>query len=405
MAQMAEAHAIPPEWAPARDLIAEVRALGRSTLGVEIESRFRESIANDESLEAMAESGLLGLTLPVEWGGRGRDYTALAAVCEELGAIDVAHQISLTVHLALVAMTILQWGTDEQKRRWLPALASGREIGTFGLTEPGAGSDVAALRMRANPVEGGYLLNGEKTWISAANQATVFLLFATVDPARRHHGITCFIVPRKTDGLSTTELRGKLGARAGDTGSVHCDDVFVADDQVLGHVGEGFVVALAALGLGLFTVGCGALGIARACREITADLLRERRADIGSIEASELAKMVRREEQARLLLARAASLKNAGAMNARETGMAKWKAAEAAYANGEAALWIQQVLAGPHEESILRHLANAKGAVVYGGTAEIHQTMQGSYALGRRAERPFRMPPLTFLPTEGEHDV
>ena len=119
------------------------------------------------------------------------------------------------MHLGLASMCLLQWGTPEQQQHWLPQLARGERIATFGLTEPGAGSDVAALRMRARAVNGGFVLSGEKTWISAANQASLFVLFATVDPALRHRGITAFIVPRDSPGLSTSVLHGKLGVRAG----------------------------------------------------------------------------------------------------------------------------------------------------------------------------------------------
>lgn len=395
---------IPSVWSSAADLIEQVRALGERGLGTDIEVRFLEGVDNSAAIDLMVEAGLFRLTLPPRWGGLGRDYTALAAVAEELGAIDIAHQISLTVHLGLTAMTIFQWGTDEQRERWLPALASGERTGTFGLTEPGAGSDVAALRTRAREVEGGYLLNGEKTWISGANQAGLFLIFATVDPSKRHRGITCFIVPRESPGLSTSVLHGKLGARAGDTGSIHCDDVFVPDENILGNVGEGFVVALSALGNGLFTVGAGALGVASESRRLTAEFLREIGDGGDGLAGGELAYMVRREEAARLLLARAADLKNRGELNTRQTSLAKWQCAEAGYANASAALTIQQTLNGPDQTTLMRHLANAKGAVIYGGTSEIHQTMQGAYALGHRSDRPFRIPSPTARDLAGDAD-
>jgi glutaryl-CoA dehydrogenase (non-decarboxylating) len=382
-------------WREQADLIELVRDLGARVLSVDIEERFERGEPNPAAVDAMRDAGLYRLTLPRRWGGLGRDYAALAAVCEELGAIDVAYQINLTVHLALTAMTILQWGSEAQQRAWLPQLVSGERIGTFGLTEPGAGSDVGALRMRARPVAGGYLLNGEKTWISVANQAGLFLLFATSDRSARHRGISAFIVPRETPGLQTVELRGKLGARAGDTGSVFCDDVFVPNEQVLGEPGEGFAVALSALGNGLFTVGCGALGIAAETRRIAADLLRSCKIPASDLAAAELAWMVAREETARLLVAHAAQLKNRAVLNGRETGLAKWMAAEAGYHNADAALLIHQTLVAPEAPTLARHLANARGAVIYGGTAEIHQGMQGSYALGYRHDRAFRKPSLS----------
>jgi glutaryl-CoA dehydrogenase (non-decarboxylating) len=389
---------IPAVWTPASDMIRRVRALEAQVLGADIDARFVAGLDNSAAVAALIDAGLFGLTLPKRYGGLGRDYLTLAAMCEELGRIDTAHQVSLTVHLALTAMAILQWGTEEQRQRWLPALASGELIGTFGLTEPGAGSDVAALRMRARAVPGGYILNGEKTWISAASQANLFLLFATVDPALRHRGITAFIVPREGLGLSTSVLHGKFGLRAGDTGSVVCQDVFVPQADTLGEVGEGFPIALSALGNGLFTVGCGALGIAVACREWTATFLREVGGRDAGWEAAELAQMLGREEATRLLLARAATLKNAGEPNGQATGLAKWTAARAAHANASAALRIFSAHEVGEQTTLLRHWANAKGAVIYGGTSEIHQTMQAAYQLGMRVDRPFRRP----SPTAGD---
>jgi glutaryl-CoA dehydrogenase (non-decarboxylating) len=386
---------IPPEWAAASDLVELVRHLGQRSLATELDEIFADHRFAEGATEAMVEAGLFGLTLPARYGGQGRNYTALAAVCEELGRIDTSFQVALTVHLGLVSMCILQWGDEAQRERWLPRLARGERLATFGLTEPGAGSDVGALRMRAREVDGGYLLNGEKSWISSANISNLFLLFATVDPTKRHRGITAFIVPGETPGLMTTKLHGKLGVRAGDTGTVVCNDVFVPRENVLGEVGEGFAVALSALGNGLFTVGCGALGIAATCRSWTADYLRAVGDPGTGWEAGELAGMVAREEASRLLLARAAALKNAGLPNARETGLAKWTAAEAGYANANAALLIFNAHEAGENLTLLRHWANAKGAVIYGGTSEIHQTMQAAYALGDRTERPSRIPNLS----------
>lgn len=389
------------------DLVTLVRRLGAETLRDGLEENFLAGRINPQALPVLAASGLLGLTLPRRYGGLGRDYAALATVCEELARIDLAFQISVTVHLALTAMTILQWGSDEQKRTWLPLLARGERIATFGLTEPGAGSDVAALRMRAAPDGAGYRLNGEKAWISGADEANLFLLFATLDPARRHHGITAFLVPRETPGLSTSELTGKLGVRAGNTGSVVCQDVWVPAANVLGEPGEGFPVALSALANGLFTVAAGALGVAAECRALTVAFLQDldrRGVRAGRREwvMGHVAAMVAGEESSRLLLQRAAHLKNRGRPSQQATSLAKWTAARAGHDAAAAAFEIQQAFAPVPEPAVARHLANVKGAVIYGGTAEIHQVMQGAYALGNRVERPSRRPALTAADVGGE---
>jgi glutaryl-CoA dehydrogenase (non-decarboxylating) len=376
------------------DIRGLVQHLGETVLRENLEERFLEGRKNPRALPALAESGLLGLTIPPKFGGLGWDYVDLAVAAEELGRIDLSYQISLTVHLALTAMSILQWGTDQQRAQWLPALARGTRIATFGLTEPNAGSDVAGLTMRAIPHGEGYVLNGEKTWISGANESTLFLLFATVDRSRRHHGITAFLVPRETPGVETTELSGKLGIRAGDTGSVICRDVWVPKNQVLGNIGEGFPIALSALNNGLFTVGAGALGAAVACREVILRLVQERSRSGRHSEliGVQIAHMVAGEERGHLLLDAAARLKNNGLPSAQATSLAKWTAATTAQATAESALAIAQRLDVMPQPALARHLQNIKGAVIYGGTSEIHQVMQASYALGCRAERETRCP-------------
>ena len=377
------------------DLIRLVHRLGDELLAVDIDERFAAGQPNPEALSAMARAGLFGLTLPPRYGGLGRDYHALAAACEELARIDLAYQISVTVHLALTAMTMLQWGTRAQRDEWLPALARAERIATFALTEPGAGSDVAAIRSRGVRDGSGYRLNGEKTWISCAEDATLFLAFATLDPAARHRGITAFLIPRETPGVSTTSLQGKLGVRAGETGSVVLDDVWVPANQMIGDPGEGFPIALSALATGLFTVGCGALGVAVECLARTLDFLKRLATSGFDVRRHQwvqarVAAMVADEARSRLLLSQAAERKNRGLPSQQATSLAKWTAARAAHDAAASALEIHQAFRpGPHL-AIERHLANAKGAVIYGGTEEIHQTMQAAYALGERTERPFR---------------
>ena len=293
-------------------------------------------------------------------------------------------------------MTILQWATKEQRSTWLPALARGERIATFGLTEPGAGSDVATLRMHAVRDKAGFRLNGEKTWISGAGEASLFLLFATLDPAARHAGMAAFVVPRETPGVSTEPLIGKLGVRAGDTGSVICDDVWVPSEALLGEAHEGFAVALSALGTGLFTVAAGALGVAAECRDLTVAFLRgcESLGRDQTIQRS-VAKMVAGEARARQLLNQAADRKNRGLPSQQATSLAKWTAAQVAFETAADALSIQQRGTSFPDPAVARHLRNIKGSVIYGGTAEIHQVMQGAYALGDRVERSARRPPPT----------
>lgn len=380
-----------------QDLAARVRAFGEQVLAPTVEAEFREGRPNPDAIPALAAEGFLGWCLPPRYGGSGHDYRALAVLCEELGRIDSAHQITVTVHLALVGLAILQWGTEEQRERWLARLARGERIATFALTEPGAGSDVGSLIASARRDGRSYILNGEKAWISLADEADLFLIFATIDRTQRHRGITAFLVEREATGLSTTSYPGKLGIRAGSTGSVVLHDVRVGADALLGREGEGFAVALSALGNGLYTVGAGAVGAGQAALDATVAYLREidpagtGPAGGGWVQ-QRVARMVSGVERSRLLIHRAGALKNRGQPNARETGLAKWQATEAAFQACRDALDIREALGPPPYEPIERLLWNVKGSVIFGGTSQIHTGMQAGYALGYRTERAPRCP-------------
>jgi len=213
----------------------------------------------------MGELGYLGAPIPEAWGGAGLDYVSFAILCEELERADTAFRVVMSVHAGLNSLALLQWATDEQKRRWLVPQAHGRKLATFALTEPGVGTDAGALASTARREGDVYVLNGSKTWISLADLADHFLVFASVDRARRHRGVTAFIVERGMNGLSTGTLHGKMGIRAGNTGLVTMDGVEVPVENRIGEEGEGFLVAMSAIDQGRYTVAAGAVGLAQAC--------------------------------------------------------------------------------------------------------------------------------------------
>ena len=213
---------------------------------------------NYKFLKRLAELELMGVCIPEEYGGVGMDYNTLAIVCEELERGDTAYRTAVSVHTGLNSMTLLQWGTEEQKQKYLVPQAKGKKIGAFGLTEPNAGSDVAAMRSTAVRDGDYYILNGSKTWISLCDYADNFLIFAKTDPTAGSKGLTAFIVERTFLGVETKAIKGKLGIRAGNTGEVFLSDVKVPVANVLGEVGEGFKIAMAALDNGRFTVAAGA---------------------------------------------------------------------------------------------------------------------------------------------------
>ncbi|HEX3723479.1 MAG TPA: acyl-CoA dehydrogenase family protein, partial [Nitrolancea sp.] len=220
-----------------------------------------------EVLYRMGAEGILGLPIPERYGGGGFDYVSFALACEELEAVDTFLRVVMSVHVGLNCLTLHQWANEEQKQRWLTPQAKGEKLATFGLTEPGAGSDAGNIQSRAVRDGDHYILNGEKMWISLANTADHFLVFATMDPSKKHHGLVAFVLERGTDGLTTGSLHGKLGVRAGDTGWLNFNNARVPVENRIGEEGEGFKIAMSAIDQGRFTVGAGAVGLIRASLE------------------------------------------------------------------------------------------------------------------------------------------
>ncbi|WP_376789546.1 acyl-CoA dehydrogenase family protein [Thermoflexus sp.] len=345
--------------------------------------------------ERMAALGLLGICIPVKYGGAGMDYIALGLACEELERIDSSLRVVMSVHVALNSLSLLQWGTEEQKRRYLVPQARGEKIAAYALTEPGAGSDAAAIRTTAKRHGDVYILNGEKTWISLADLADHFLVIAKTDPEKGHRGMSAFIVERSFPGVKTGTIHGKLGVRAGNTGWIVLENTPVPVENRLGEEGEGFYIAMAALDNGRYTVAAGATGLIRACLEASVKYANERMAfgrRIGEHQLVQemIAKMAAHYEIARLLYLRAGWMKNMGMRNTRETSLAKWFATEAAVQAALDAIQIHGAYGYSDEYDVERYLRNAKGEVIYEGTSQIHTILQAEYALGYRKDRPLR---------------
>src|SRR5687768_14675942 len=229
-----------------------------------------------EVFAKMAEAGLLGAPIPEAYGGAGMDYISFAILCEELERADTAFRVVQSVHVGLNSLALLQWATEEQRQRWLLPQAKGEKLATFGLTEPGVGTDAASLQTTAKRDGEAYRLTGQKIWISLADLADHFLVFATVDRSKKHKGVTAFLLERGMKGLSTGTLHGKLGIRAGNTGLINLDDVLVPEEHRIGEEGEGFLVAMSAIDQGRFTVAAGAVGLAQACLDASVAYAHER---------------------------------------------------------------------------------------------------------------------------------
>ena len=348
-------------------------------------------------LPRMGELGILGVCLPVRYGGQGMDYLALGLVCEELEAVDTTLRVVMSVHMGLNSLGLLQWGTEEQKAQFLTPQARGEKIAGFGLTEPGVGSDVAGMASTARRQGDSYLLNGEKTWISLATKADHVLWFAKTDPKAPdpHDSITAFLLETNLPGVQRGDLHGKLGVRAGSTGWINCTDVVIPADRRLGEEGEGFRIAMSCLDNGRYTVAAGATGLIRASLEASVRYAQERRAFGRTIAGFQLiqqkiARMVQAYEAARLLYLRAGWMKNQGLRNTRETSLAKWFATDASFEAASEAVQIHGAYGYSDEYDVERYLRNARGAMIYEGTSEIHQLMQAGYALGLRQDATLR---------------
>ena len=348
-------------------------------------------------LPRMGELGILGINIPVKYGGQGFDYITLGLVCEELEYADTTLRVVMSVHMGLNSMALLQWGTEDQKQRFLVPQAKGEKYAAFGLTEPGAGSDVAAMASTAVRDGSDYILNGEKMWISLATKAHNVLVVARTDSKadKSSAGLTAFMVETDRDGVTTGDIHGKLGVRAGSTGWVAMQDVRIPEENRIGEEGEGFKIAMSCLDNGRFTVGAGAVGLIRACLDASVKYAHEREAfgrPIGNFQLikQKIAHMTRDYEMGRLLILKAGWLKNQGLRNTKETSVAKWFATDASFSAASEAVQVHGAYGFSDEYPVERFLRNSKGAVIYEGTSEVHTLMQADYALGYRKDRPLR---------------
>src|SRR5262245_27957574 len=316
-----------------------IRETARSFTDNEIVDRARENDRNEhfdlELVGKLAEQGYLGAIVPREYGGAGLDYLTYGLIVEEVGRGDSAMRTVVSVQTSLVCSSILKFGTEEQKQKYLPKLCSGEWLGCFGLTEPDTGSDAANQKTRAKRADGGWVISGSKMWISMGNHAKVALIFAQTDPEKKHRGIACFLVDTDDPGFSSQEIHGKMGLHGSDTASLSLDEVKCSDDQMLGDVGDGFKVAMSSLDSGRYSVASGCVGICQGCVDHSVEYAKERNqfgkpiASFQLVQAM-LADMKVQTDAARMLVWRAGFLKDKGRPNTTETSIAKLYATEAA---------------------------------------------------------------------------
>jgi alkylation response protein AidB-like acyl-CoA dehydrogenase len=349
------------------------------------------------ALKRMGELGILGLPFPVRYGGSGMDYIAWGLACEELEAVDTSLRVVMSVHTGLCGMTIFQWGTEEQKQKFLVPLATGQKIGCGVFTEPGMGSDVAAMRTSAKRDGDSYILNGEKMWISLASKADLALVTVKTNPSasRPSEALSSFIVDLHSPGVTRGDIHGKLGVRAGSTGWINFQDVRVPVENRIGEEGEGFKITMTGFDHGRYTVASGATGIIRAALEASVKYAKTRTTFGKPIAEHQLiqekiARMSQDYEIARLLYLQAGWMQNIGKRNTLETSYAKKFDTEASFSAANEAIQIDGAYGFSDEFDAERYLRNSKGAVIYEGSSEIQTLIQAGYALGERTDRPLR---------------
>jgi alkylation response protein AidB-like acyl-CoA dehydrogenase len=364
-----------------REIIPRVRDNDRA-------ERFDRELASK-----MGEVGYLGAPVSEEYGGRGLDYIGYALIVEQIGRADSAARTVVSVQTSLVCGSIEQWGTTEQKREWLPRLCSGEALGCFGLTEPDTGSDAANLRTRAKREGDIWTINGSKMWISLGNFAEVALIFAQTDPAKKHKGLACFLVPTDSKGFSTQEIHGKLGLKSSDTAEISLDDVEVPDSAMLGEIGDGFKIAMSALDKGRYSVAAGCVGICDGCVEASVEYSKERKqfdVPIASFQLVQamIAEMIVKRDAARMLVYRAGDLKDRGESSTVETSVAKLYATESAIECANTAIQVHGGSGYVDDYPVERYLRDARVTTLYEGTSQIQKLIIGRDATGINAMTP-----------------
>jgi hypothetical protein len=334
----------------------------------------------DAVVAKLGELGLLGMIVPEEWGGTFSDYTAYALAMEEIAAGCAATATLMSVHNSVGCGPILAWGSDAQKKAWLPDMASGRKVGCFCLTEPQAGSEANNLRTRAVLEDGRWVLNGSKQFVTNGKRAAVAIVFAVTDPELGKKGLSAFIVPTDTPGFNDQKLESKLGIRASDTCGILLEDCAVPEDHLLGPRGKGLAIALSNLEGGRIGIAAQALGIARAAFEAAVSYAKERTqfgkklTEHPSI-ANYLADMQTRISAARLLILHAARMRSEGIPCLSEASQAKLYASELAEWVCSKAIQVHGGYGYLRDYPVERHYRDARITQIYEGTSEIQRLL------------------------------
>ena len=370
-----------------------VRSSAREFAEREVAPHAREwdrAEAMDRAIVAkLAEVGFLAAGLPDEYGGLSLDTVSYCLLMEELGRADSSVRGIVSVNVGLVGKTIAKWGTEEQKREWLPALCSGEGLGCYALTQPGSGSDPASLSTRAERDGDEWVLNGAKVFITLGSWASLALVFAR-SGGDGAGGITCFAVPTGSDGFTARPIKGKLGLRAQDTAELFLEEVRVSDRNRLGGEGDGFKVAMSALDNGRISLAAGCVGIAEGCLAASIEYARARTQfgkPVASFQLIQelLADIAVETEAARLLVWRAAALADRGEPHTLESSLAKYYASEVSVRAANAAVQVHGGYGYVDEYPVGKYLRDARVTTLYEGTSQIQKLIIGRALTGESA--------------------
>ena len=375
--------------------LAEVQKLARDFAEKEIAPTAakddKEHIFRKDLVTKMGALGFYGCLIAEEFGGNGLGFLAHAVISEEIARVHSAIRVYLNMQ-AGPAVTLVEFGNEEQKKQYLPGLLSGESIGLFAITEPDAGSDVAAMKTTAKREGTGYLLNGTKIWITNATVADAGVIFAYTDRAQKHRGMSAFYVDLNQPGVSRRNL-DKLGAHASPTGELTFDNFRIPQDSLIGQEGEGFKICMRHLNHTRLGCAAGAVGLAKAAREAAVSYANQREQfgqKIGQFQMNQdlIAQMVVQEEAARLLVYRAASVADRGQPYNLEVSIAKYAAAEAAAFSADAALKILGAYGYSTEFPVERYYRDAKSYQIVEGSVNIQKLIIAQDALGyKKANR------------------
>ena len=350
---------------------------------IDAEHRFPE-----ETVEKMAKYGLLGVPFPTEYGGAGGDHISYAITVEELARKCASTAVICSAHTSLCCWPIFNWGTEEQKRKYLPDLLSGKKLGAFGLTEPGAGTDASGQQTRAQDCGDYWLLNGAKVFITNGGYADVFVVMAMTDKSKGNHGISSFIVEKGDEGFSIGKTEDKMGIFASSTTELIFQNCKVPKDRILGEVGDGFKVAMSTLDGGRIGIASQALGIAQGALDVTVDYMKARKQfgkSLSKFQALQfmVADMATRIEAARLLIYKAADMKDKHLAYGPASAMAKLYAAETAMFVTTKCVQLHGGYGYTKDYPVERMMRDAKITEIYEGTSEVQRMVIAASVLGK----------------------